>query len=521
MHPTPTAPAADAGNRHGRHRSRASATHRTARILGRGAIGLISALVVMATGLAYWEAHGLLGGITISRALDGGDRSSGGAMNILLIGLDSRKDQEGNELPDEMLDKLHAGDSESGGYNTNTLILIHIGADDRVTAFSIPARRLCRGQRHHRLRPHQDQRGLRADQGADRAEARRRRHLRPRRVGARRTRGRPQGDPAGRAHLTGQPIDYFAEVNLAGFYDLAQSLGGVEVCLNHAVHDDFSGADFPAGRQRLDAAQALAFVRQRHGLENGDLDRTHRQQAFLLSVMHELQSSGSFTDLDKFKSLMAVARRDIVLSEGWGEDQFRRMAALAGGDVEFRTLPVLRYENLNGQDVNIVDPAKIRAEIANAIGAGTTTVTTAAVPRPLSPPNPQTVIEMVNASSTSGLAAQAARVLSKQGYTIEQVRDREPSEPVDTVISYGPGARTDAESVATLLGIDNAPQASIALAADNIRVILGEGFDVPPAEPDPETIAETTTTQGWYGVSTTPTPDQGAPIDGGGIPCVN
>ena len=93
-------------------------------------------------------------------------------------------------------------------------------------------------------------------------------------------------------NLTGQPIDYFAEVNLAGFYDLAESLGGVEVCLNHAVHDDYSGADFPAGRQRLDAAQALAFVRQRHGLENGDLDRTHRQQAFLLSVMHELQQSG-------------------------------------------------------------------------------------------------------------------------------------------------------------------------------------------------------------------------------------
>ena len=60
-------------------------------------------------------------------------------MNILLIGLDSRKDQQGNELPEELLDKLHAGDSEAGGYNTNTLILIHIGADNRVVAFSIPA----------------------------------------------------------------------------------------------------------------------------------------------------------------------------------------------------------------------------------------------------------------------------------------------------------------------------------------------------------------------------------------------
>src|SRR5262249_17612660 len=98
------------------------------------------------------------------------------------------------------------------------------------------------------------------------------------------TRGREAGRAAAlRAvrNLTGVPIDYFAEVNLAGFYDLTQSLDGVEVCFKRAVYDSYSGADFPAGRQTLDAEQALSFVRQRHGLENGDLDRTHRQQAFI------------------------------------------------------------------------------------------------------------------------------------------------------------------------------------------------------------------------------------------------
>ncbi len=106
-------------------------------------------------------------------------------------------------------------------------------------------------------------------------------------------------------NLTGVPIDYFAEVNLAGFYDLTQSLGGVDVCLKHAVYDSYSGADFPAGRQTLDAEQALAFVRQRHGLPNGDLDRTHRQrQAFLSSVMRQLPGdAGTFTNIGKLKSL--------------------------------------------------------------------------------------------------------------------------------------------------------------------------------------------------------------------------
>jgi LCP family protein required for cell wall assembly len=496
------------------------------RMLRRTLIGLVSVVVVMVTGLAYSQAHGLLGGITISQALGADEpRSSGGAMNILLIGLDSRKDQDGNELPEEVLDKLHAGDSDAGGYNTNTLILVHIGADDRVVAFSIPrddyvAVSGITGYDHIKIKEaygltkFETEQKLTDEGVTDRAELE--------------TAGREAGRKATlRAvrNLTGQPIDYFAEVNLAGFYDLAESLGGVEVCLNHAVHDDYSGADFPAGRQRLDAAQALAFVRQRHGLENGDLDRTHRQQAFLLSVMHELQQSGSFTDLDKFKSLMNVARQDIVLSQGWGEDQFRRMAALAGGDVEFRTLPVVRYENINGQDVNIIDPAKIRAEIARAISGETAnTTTTTAAPQPLPPANPQTAITVVNASQTPGLASQAAAVLGQHDFTIEEVRDRESGEPVDTVVTYGPGAHTDAQSVATLLGIDNAPQASSALAADRVRVILGDGWDVPTEQPATEATTdsvETTKTNGWSGMTTSPTPDQGKPIDGGGIPCVN
>jgi LCP family protein required for cell wall assembly len=522
MDPSPPPPAAVAGNRHGRHRGRSGAGWRTARLISHVMLGLVSVVVLMLTGLAYSEAHGMLSGITVSKALGSDEpRSSGGAMNILLIGLDSRKDQDGNELPDEVLDKLHAGDSESGGYNTNTLILVHIGADDSVVAFSIPrddyvAVSGIKGYSHIKIKEaygltkFQTEQEL-VDKGvSDRSALER----------AGREAGRKATIRAVR-NLTGQPIDYFAEVNLAGFYHLADSLGGVEVCLLHAVHDDYSGADFPAGRQRLDAAQALAFVRQRHGLENGDLDRTHRQQAFLLSVMHELQQSGSFTDLDKFKRLMAVAREDIVLSEGWGEDQFRRMAALAGGDVEFRTLPVVRYENINGQDVNIVDPAKIRAEIARAIGGPTATETATTGAEPLPQPNPQTVLNVVNGSDTPGLAAQAATLLGKRGFTVDTIRDRESGEPIDTVITYGPGAQTDAQSVATLLGVDNAPQASSALAADHIRVILGVGYDIPLDQPEPQGSTTSSTVQSWVDTSTTPTPDQGAPIDGGGVPCVN
>jgi LCP family protein required for cell wall assembly len=519
---------ARSGGAHRRHRA-VSQPSPLRRGLARGFTSLVSVVAVLLTGAGYWVAHGALGGITVSQALSPEDpRSSGDNMNILLIGLDSRKDQDGNDLPWSILKQLHAGDSDDGGYNTNTLILVHVGADDKVVAFSIPRDDWVPfngvpGYNHIKIK---EAYGLTKQYVAQK--------LANQGVSSQReleTKGREAGRAATlRAvrSLTGVPIDYFAEVNLAGFYDLAQTLGGVNVCLNHDVYDSYSGADFPAGPQRLDASQALAFVRQRHGLENGDLDRTHRQQAFISSVMRELQDLGTFTNLDKLKSLMAVARKDVVLSTGWDEDLFRRMGELAGGKVEFRTLPVVRYDNIDGQDVNIIDPTAIKAEVAAAIGAApptTATTTTAAKP------SPSTVVDVINSGSMSGLASEVSRALKKRGYTAGQVRDRESGEPTATTIQYGAGAETDARNVATLLGLDAPNQPDPSLQAGHIRVTVDTSFSMPSVDDTTTTTDETTTTTttttktdryGYgYGTTTYPSPDQGKPIDGGGVPCVN
>ncbi len=518
---------ASSAGAHHRHRA-VNQQSRLRKGLTRGFMTLTSLAAVLLTGAGYYIAHGALGGITVSQALSAEDpRSSGSNMNILLIGLDSRKDQDGNDLPWSILKQLHAGDSDDGGYNTNTLIVVHIGADDKVVAFSIPRDDWVPfngvpGYNHIKIK---EAYGLTkqyvaqklADQGASSQ-----RELE--------TKGREAGRAATlRAvrSLTGVPIDYFAEINLAGFYDLAQTLGGVDVCLNHAVDDSYSGADFPAGPQRLNASQALAFVRQRHGLDNGDLDRTHRQQAFISSVMRELQETGTFTDLNKLQSLMAVARKDVVLSSGWDEDLIQRLGALAGGNVEFRTLPVVRYDNIDGLDVNIIDPAAIKAEVAAAIGAAPPTTTPATK---AAKPNPSTVVDVINSGSMSGLATEVSRVLKKHGYTAGQVRDRESGDPNATTIQYGAGAETDARNVATLLGVDAPNQPDSSLQPGHIRVTVDTNFSLPA--PEESTTDETTTTTttstktstypGYgYGTSTYPTPDQGKPIGGGGVPCVN
>ena len=509
-----------------KHRLSATTRRRRTLVHAVGAVIAVAALVVTASG--YWMAHGILSGITVSQALGAEDpKSTGNGMNILLIGLDSRKDQNGDDLPWSLLKHLHAGDSDDGGYNTNTLILAHVGPDDKVSAFSIPRDDWVSwngvpGYNHIKIKEAYGLTKQYVEQKMINKGVSNQKELE--------TKGREAARAAtlkAVRKLTGVPIDYFAEVNLAGFYDLASSLGGVDVCLKHAVYDEYSGADFPAGHQRLDAAQALAFVRQRHGLENGDLDRTHRQQAFLSSVMHQLQDAGTFTNIGKLKDLMAVARKDVVLSSGWDEDMFRKMGALAGGSIEYRTLPVVRYDNINGQDVNIVDPTAIQAEVAEAFGSSSwsTTSTTADAP------NPSTVVDVVNASSVSGLATKVARTLKHDGYTTGSVRDRVKGEPTTTTIEYGPGADSDARELATRLGIDAPDKANRTLQYGHIEVVVDDNFSVPTQDESlSDTTTESTTAPDLYGnykwksgmtTTTDPTPDRGTPIDGGGVPCVN
>lgn len=71
--------------------------------------------------------------------------------------------------------------------------------------------------------------------------------------------GEKRGIEAGResliktvAKLTGVTVDHYAEIGLLGFSLITDALGGVDVCLKDAVYEPLSGADFPAGWQKLD-----------------------------------------------------------------------------------------------------------------------------------------------------------------------------------------------------------------------------------------------------------------------------
>ncbi|MFD9570922.1 LCP family protein [Streptomyces sp. NPDC059982] len=341
------------------------------RRIGRTLLITGCALTVMAGGTAWYVYRDLASSIGSSKALEGAEKSAHGDVNILLMGLDSRRDQNGDPLPEEVLDQLHAGSSDIGGYNANTLILLHVPGDGgRAQAFSIPRDDFVDipGRGKDKIKKAYGlAKAAREDQlSAQGVRDRRRLEQEGREAGRRAQIDTVRG-------FLGVPVDHFAELNLAGFYHLADALDGVPVCLKKPVKDRYSGADFPAGRQTLNGRQSLAFVRQRHGLAMGDLDRTKRQQAFLAGATQKLNSAGTFTDPVKLLRLIDTAREDVVTDAGWDLLGFVKQAKnLSGGKVRFTTLPVEGFGRNHGEDINVVDDMKIKRLIAEQIGPQTT-----------------------------------------------------------------------------------------------------------------------------------------------------
>jgi LCP family protein required for cell wall assembly len=302
----------------------------------------------------------------------------------LLVGLDSRTDAAGNPLPPELLAQLRAG-SDEGQLHTDTIILLHVpgGRNARAVAISIPRDSyvvLAGDRDKHKInsaygRATKEAEKVLAAQGVTGPDLDRR----SRDAGRRALVATVQ-------HFTGQRIDHYAEINLAGFVEMTEAVGGVPVCLKRPVHEMLSGVDLPAGPQTVRGSDALAFVRQRHGLEGGDLDRIGRQQAFLAGMASRMLSAGTLSDPGSVRRLVDAITRHVVLDRGWDLDrliaQFRRMS---GGDIRFLTIPTgtpALETPVDGIAVQ-VDPAEVRDFVQATIAA-----TDAAAATPTTVPQP-------------------------------------------------------------------------------------------------------------------------------------
>ena len=165
--------------------------------------------------------------------------------------------------------------------------------------------------------------------------------------------------------MTGAEVDHWAAVNMSAFGKVAAAVGGVEVCLNAAVNDPYSGADLRAGKQVIAGDQALAFLRQRHGLPQGDLDRVKRQQAFLAGFAAKITGETAPT-------IARLVGETVQVDEGWDVAAF---ATRFQGPVKIRTatLPVSQEVVRDSAYGYAVDPAQAKQFVAEQLsGKGQT-----------------------------------------------------------------------------------------------------------------------------------------------------
>ena len=382
-------------------------------------ITFLSVLVLAFSAMGYFTI-GRLGNDVASAAnlgLGGDDdqreKAADGAVDILLVGTDSRTDAQGEPLPEEELARMNAG-IDDGEENTDTMMLIRVPNDgSRATAVSIPRDTYISDGEFGNMKingvyaAHKQAAADDGKSGTSLVEAGRSGLI----------------DAVG--DLTGVDIDHYAEIGLHGFVSLTNAVGGVDVCLTEPVNDEFSGAVFPDGEQTLDGYQALAFVRQRHGLPRGDLDRIVRQQAFMASLVNKILSAGTLANPSKLSDLSKAVEKSVIIDEGWNIVSFgSQLADLAGGNVTFTTIPVTSVDGVGdyGESIVTVDSAEVHEFFDDMTTPETATATTSAAPGAptVDPALADMEVHVLNAGTLSGQADGVGGWLGERGVNVTE-----------------------------------------------------------------------------------------------------
>ena len=138
---------------------------------------------------------------------------------------------------------------------------------------------------------------------------------------------------------TGLRIDHYMGIGFGGLVNVVNSVGGVNMCLPHAIHDQASGLHLQAGCQTLDGAQALAYVRDRHTFADQDLQRVQDQRIFLRALLRKLTSPGTL--LNPFATVPAAFGATGALKVDNGTHLYQLLqVALALRNPETTTVPI-------------------------------------------------------------------------------------------------------------------------------------------------------------------------------------
>ncbi len=269
-----------------------------------------------------------------------GEDEDGQAINILLGGADNGENDGDNVDTGEA---LAAPEWDPGKLRSDTIMIMHIPASrQRAYLISIP--------RDSYVTIY-DEQG--EPQGKDK-------------INAAFSRYGPTGYVSTIENLTDLRMDHLAIVDWTGFKDISTALGGVEVFIPKAINDDSQGVQWERGYETLEGSRALAYVRTRYGLENGDFDRIARQQNFLRAMMEKMLEQGVFSDPITFANMLKAIVDNLYVDDALTPGKIRGLAlslrGLDSDDVAFVTAPLGRYgETDAGASIVRLDPKQSAA----------------------------------------------------------------------------------------------------------------------------------------------------------------
>ncbi len=409
----------------------------------RATVAGLSLVTMVGSGLAWATYRNFTASVPHGAAVPplarGQKDVDGQDQNILLLGNDSRAGATPAEL------KALSTQDDGGSVNTDTMMVLHIPANgSRATVISFP----------------RDSWVDIPDNGKGKLNA-----AYPDGYDASKQAGGNElaNESAGVQmvirtidQLTGLHIDHYAQVNLLGFYRISNAIGGVDVCLLHAQNpstdsdaygNGYSGINLPAGHSVIKGSQALAFVRQRHGLPGGDLDRIKRQQYFLASAFHKIVSGGVLLNPFKLHDLLKAVSLSLLTDPGLNlvslAQQFERMSS---GNITFATIPndgsQMIYPDGVPTSIVAIDAAALPGFVNTLQGKPADPALAGARPAAAS----LVTLDVLNGTSTAGLAGRNADALRKAGFHVDTVDSADQT--AATTVEFPPGRESQAKAVA-------------------------------------------------------------------------
>jgi len=440
-----------------------------ARIGLRVGVALLSFAILIGSGLAWAAYQNFTNNVPHGAALPTSNSDPDGKdENILLVGNDSRAGASKAELA-----ALHTGFIE-GTVNTDTMMVLHIPADGRrPTLVSFPRDSWVEIPGYGKAK-------LNAAYG-DAYTTARSAH-----------KSELQAESAGLllvartiSQLTGLHIDHYVQVNLLGFYRISNAIGGVTVCLNAAqnaqtdsdgTRTGFTGIDLPKGISVIKGVQALAFVRQRHGLPGGDLDRVRRQQYFLASAFHKVTSAGVLLNPFKLHDLLNAVGKSLLTDPSLDLLELaQQFDSIAGGGIRTETIPnngpQLIYPDGVETSIVEVDTAAMPGFVRQLAGRPADPLLAAA--KAAAPA--KVAVDVLNGTNEAGWAKANADRLKMLGFKVQTV-DSTQNSAQNSQVLYPAGGQAAAKALtkvvpgAELVLSNQVKRATVILGADGKKV---------------------------------------------------